>query len=302
MLAVAQRVEDQCVHAGDLRAHGVGHGFAVAQVGDERASAADEKIPVRRHAPVRYRQRDDLRVAQAEWAVHGMRLGMQVAGPAVLPVERKRKDLSQLLDRGLRAIDRQHFSTVAECPQIIEAHDVIRVRVRDHHGIEPPDVFTQRLRAEIRSRVHDPRTFRGLDVGCGARAFVARIGRAADRAVAREHRDAVRGAGAEEGEGEIAHEGRGASGAGRTGAIGNINRRWAALKFGVWSWAFDVWPAAGAVGILNGVQKSAAPLRGAQRPTSNAQRPTSRGTRPSHGGILCGMPVFCARVFLNSDG
>ena len=113
---------------------------------------------------------------------------------------------------GLGPVDRQRLPAVAEHPQIIEAHDVIRVGVRDQHGIHAPDVFPQRLLAEIRPGIHDPRAFRRLDVGGGAGAFVARVGRAADRAIAGHQRDALRGAGAEKGESEIAHEGGGISG------------------------------------------------------------------------------------------
>ena len=40
-----------------------------------------------------------------------------------------------------------------ERPHVVEPHDVIGVRVREQHRVQPVEVRAQRLRAEIRRRV-----------------------------------------------------------------------------------------------------------------------------------------------------
>ena len=53
---------------------------------------------------------------------------------------------------------------MGKAPQIVEAHNVIGVRMRENNGIDIANIFAERLRPEIGSRVHHPRAFRGFDI------------------------------------------------------------------------------------------------------------------------------------------
>ena len=97
------------------------------------------------------------------------------------------------------------FRGNGEASHVIEAREVIHVRMRDEHRIEAPDVFAQALGAEVRPGVHDPGALRRLQVDRGTQALVPGIGGAAGLAVAADHGHAHGGAGAEEGEGEAGH-------------------------------------------------------------------------------------------------
>jgi len=49
-------------------------------------------------------------------------------------------------------------------PQIIKAHDVIGVRVRENDRIDAPNILAQCLSPEICAGIHDPRGFRRFDI------------------------------------------------------------------------------------------------------------------------------------------
>ena len=50
---------------------------------------------------------------------------------------------------------RHSIAQITEAAAVIQTHDVIRVRVRENHRVEPVDFFAQALDAEFRRRVHD---------------------------------------------------------------------------------------------------------------------------------------------------
>jgi hypothetical protein len=87
---------------------------------------------------------------------------------------------------------------VRKSPQIVKAHDVIGVRMRENDRIHFANILAQRLCPEISPGIHNPRTFRRLDIDRGAQPLVARIGRPAYIAIAANHRHTLRRAGAEE--------------------------------------------------------------------------------------------------------
>lgn len=49
-------------------------------------------------------------------------------------------------------------------PKIVKAHNVIGMGVRENYRVNVSNVFAQRLRPEIGSRVDNPRTLWGLDI------------------------------------------------------------------------------------------------------------------------------------------
>ena len=205
MLPLAQRIHDEMPHPVDLLHDSLRHRLAVAQIRREPLSFAGEKEAVHRRAPVRHAQRRQLRATEQEWPVDHMRQRTDVARPAVLAVERELKNAPQILHRLRRRMHRDVAPAETKRAQIVEADDVIRVRVGEDHRVQLAHIFPQALRAEIRPRIHHPRAFRRLHMDRSPRAVVARIVRPAHRAIASHHRHPHRGPGAEEGDGEFRH-------------------------------------------------------------------------------------------------
>jgi hypothetical protein len=64
---------------------------------------------------------------------------------------------------------------MAKPPQIVEAHDVVGVRMGEDDGIEMTNVFSQNLRPKIRAGIHDKRALRRFDKNRRTRPCVPRI-------------------------------------------------------------------------------------------------------------------------------
>ena len=205
MRRVTQSVHDENFYPRDACGDAFGHFLAIAQVRRERPAVSAEKIAVHIRPPVFDRQRREFRRAEQERSVDDVRLGADVAGKKILAVERKKIDAPQIVHRLRRGINRHRISVRAKRPQIVEAHDVVGVRMRVDDSIERANFFPQTLRAKIRARVHDPRALRRLDVNRRAQPLVARIGGSADFAVATDHWHALRSARSEKRDGEFRH-------------------------------------------------------------------------------------------------
>ena len=74
-----------------------------------------------------------------------MRQRANITGEEVLPVEGELKNALEIGHGGRRGIDGKILSARAKGPQIVKAHDVVRMRVGVDDGIEAPDVFAQAL-------------------------------------------------------------------------------------------------------------------------------------------------------------
>jgi hypothetical protein len=125
-------------------------------------------------------------------------------------VEGVEKYAPQVLQRRRAGVDGQRLLARerAEAAAVVHAHDVVRVRVRDQHGIEPTDALAQALDAELRRGVHDQPRMRRLDVDGGPGAVVLRVGEEGGGVFLADDRHAIRGAGAEEDELERHRGGR----------------------------------------------------------------------------------------------
>ena len=85
-----------------------------------------------------------------------------------------------------------------EAAHIVEAEDVVRVRVREEDRVDARDPVRKRLLAQVGRGVdEDPRAIGHVDVDRRAQPAIARVGGSAGRARAADHRHAVRRAGAE---------------------------------------------------------------------------------------------------------
>lgn len=93
----------------------------------------------------------------------------------------------------------RHFSSraLAEHAQVVKAEDMIRVRVRHQYRIDLMNFRPQSLRAKIGRGIHEQALALVLNVNRRSQAMVVGIVRAADGAVAPDHRDAMACAGAQ---------------------------------------------------------------------------------------------------------
>lgn len=84
-----------------------------------------------------------------------------------------------------------------EGANVVEAKDVVGVRVGEEHRIQAFDSGAEGLIAQVGRGIDQDARVVELEQHGGAQAFVARIGRQADFAVAADHGDTDAGAGAE---------------------------------------------------------------------------------------------------------
>ncbi len=75
--------------------------------------------------------------------------------------------------------------------EIVKAHDMIGVRMRENDCIYSANAFSERLCSKIGSGIHYPGTFRRFDIDRRAQPLVAGVGRPADIAIAANHRHAL---------------------------------------------------------------------------------------------------------------
>ncbi len=73
----------------------------------------------------------------------------------------------------------------------------------ENDRIDAPDIFAQGLCAEIGAGVDDECAFRCFHVNRRAQTLIPGVGRSTYRAIASDHRYALRGAGAEKGNAEL---------------------------------------------------------------------------------------------------
>lgn len=127
---------------------------------------------------MRQRQRRDAEIADGKRPIERARRGDEVTFRVRPVVEGVEKNPPQVLQRRRAGMDGQRLLARqrTEAPAVIHAHDVVRVRVRDEHGIQPADAFAQALQAELRRGVHREPHLRRLHVNGRPGAMVLRIG------------------------------------------------------------------------------------------------------------------------------
>ena len=148
---------------------------------------------------VRQKRGTDRALRQIEHRRHRLESERRVALRHRFLADRVGENLLHAVRALARRVDRQRVAAdqVAKPPQVVHADDVVGVSMREDEQVELGQVLPHALQSEFRrgvdlhvQPVHD-------DVEAGTRAPVARIGRRADRTIAGDHRDALRGAGAE---------------------------------------------------------------------------------------------------------
>ena len=127
-----------------------------------------------------------------------MRLGLQIIWNQIAGAEREPKRALQIPHRFRRCINRHRATCVRKSPKIIEAHDVIGVRVRENDRIDFADIFAKRLGPEIGPSVHHERALGRFDIDRRTQPLIARIWRSTHIAIATNHWHTLRRSGAEE--------------------------------------------------------------------------------------------------------
>ena len=93
-----------------------------------------------------------------------MRFWFQIPGKGIECFEGKLEDPLKVAHGFNGGVDRHRAAHMRKSPKIVEAHDVIGMRMSKDYCIDSADIFPQSLRPEIGPSVHDPRTFGRLDI------------------------------------------------------------------------------------------------------------------------------------------
>src|SRR5262249_992427 len=100
------------------------------------------------------------------------------------------------------AVQRNRLAGVGrERSQVVQAVQVVGVRMRKQNGVDALDLFTQQLQPQLRRRVDEEVPFRRRDQDGTTIALVAWVAGATHVAPATDHRNPDRGARTEEREG-----------------------------------------------------------------------------------------------------
>src|SRR6266403_151772 len=96
-------------------------------------------------------QRNNIQISDCKWAFDQSLFRNKITSRPGAVMKSIREHPRKILHRHLIRIDGQASapSQVAEPSAIVQAHDMVRMRMREKDGIQPTDVFTQHLDAEF---------------------------------------------------------------------------------------------------------------------------------------------------------
>ena len=121
-----------------------------------------------------------------------MRNGMDITRPAILTIESEEKNPLEVGDRLVRTVNGKRPRIGTEWSKVIEAENVIGVRMREDYRVDATNVLAQALRTEVRSGIDDEGDLRSLDVNRRTAPVVAGIGGMADGTIATDDGHALR--------------------------------------------------------------------------------------------------------------
>lgn len=173
---------------------------AIRVVGQQSVSASRKNVAGGVEPSMRKLHRHNVEIAQLKGPRDFADLRADVIPEhACAAVESKREDPLQVVEHGRCRIDRHvRRPHLAKSPNVVEAHDVIRVRVGEQDRVDAMHLFAQALRPEVRGSVYYKLDFRSSYSGRRAQSPVPWIVGMTDCAVARDHWDALRSARSEE--------------------------------------------------------------------------------------------------------
>ena len=183
----------------------VGNGFTVAEISEALGAVLFEEIAVGSDRTMREGQGSNFKIAEIERAGDFAWVRREIAAPMDFAIEGVAENAAEVGHRGRTGINRQRApELIAEAAAIIEAHDVIGVRVRENDGVDHADFFAEHLEAEFRRGIDDEFGGAGLDVDGRAQTMIFWVGEEAFGIIPADDRDAGGSAGAEKNEREAA--------------------------------------------------------------------------------------------------
>ena len=164
------------------------HCLAVAQVRCDGTSILAKQKAVHVGLAMLHLDRMDFCLAEQKGTLNQMRFREHVPRKSRCSVECVSKAFFQALHGFPGSVDGDRTTIRRpESPEIIEAHDVIRMRMRIEDRIEPLYFLTESLNSELGAGVHDPGSVGGLHINRGPQALITWIFGSADFARATDH-------------------------------------------------------------------------------------------------------------------
>ena len=137
--------------------------------------------------PMFDRDRVNFCTTEREGALDQMRFWMHVSREGSFDVERVKEDPVQVLHGVLRRINGNSAIDRAESSEVVESHDVIRMRVGIKNGIQMLNIRAERLNPEFCARIDDPGTVCRLYIDGGPQPLITGIFGLANFACATNH-------------------------------------------------------------------------------------------------------------------
>ncbi len=198
---MAQGIEHKHVGTARDRNRRKGDRLAVGIISQKLPVTTRKHQPRRDHPPVGEFDGSDPEPAKVERTFDRHGRGPDVVAELVGSIEGVLEDAPEVGEGGRGGMDGHGLVfDLTEAAQIVEAKDMVRVRVCVDHGIDARDVFTQALEAQIGGGVNQDARGSVAEQGRCAQPLVARIGRRAHPARAPDDWNAVRRARPEEGD------------------------------------------------------------------------------------------------------
>ena len=138
--------------------------------------------------PMLDRDRVNFCTTKREGALDQMGFWMHVSSEGPFDVERVKESPVQVLHGILRRINGNPAAIARpESSEVVESHDVIRVRMRIKNGVQMLNIRAEGLNSELCARIHDPGTVRRLYIDGRPQPLITGIFGLADLACATNH-------------------------------------------------------------------------------------------------------------------
>jgi hypothetical protein len=138
--------------------------------------------------PMLDRDRVNFCTTKREGALDQMGFWMHVSSEGPFDVERVKESPVQVLHGILRRINGNPAAIArTESSEVVESHDVIRVRMRIKNGVEMLNIRAQGLNSELCARIYDPGTVRRLYIDGRPQPLITGIIGSADLTCATNH-------------------------------------------------------------------------------------------------------------------
>lgn len=165
---------------------------AIRVVGKKTAAVFFKDKSVSRHATVWQFDGNNIKTTEAEGTFYRLRIGADVIWKARGAIKSVLKNAREA-GEGFRRPENRHAFVLqlAKAPQVVEAKNVVDMRMGVEDGINPSDVLPQALGAKIGCGINDEGKSLRFDLDRCAEALVTGVCGFADRAGASNHRNPV---------------------------------------------------------------------------------------------------------------